>query len=581
MFSPDSTVKCTPMGTAAYEVKARARATSDRWVRLLMTAMMLGASLALQWSSQAAFSELGGHPDESAHYVTGLLVHDYLIQHDPISPIAFVSQFYGHYPKVGLGHWPPVFYLLQSLWSLLFQSSVASILALVALLSALCASLIALSVARTQTWTVGLMAGLLFVASRVVAQSSAMIMPDGLVALLMLAATLAFVRFMDSTGSAKLSLLFGLLTTLAFLTKGSALALVVVPPVAIVISKRWNLLARKSLWLAPLMVLCLCAPWYWFTRDMAVGTWVYPTPRFVYAADALRFYSHAVYLALGPLGTVLAAIGLVHFVATQRTSDPSRSNVATGLFALLTGVAAVVMIVPVGFEVRFIIPALPPLVFFAAGGGLWVAARIGNHLPSGERYEKALCAGFLAVAVILCFKPVHKQYSGFSAVADAILNSPSPSYPSVLIVSDAAGEGMFVADMASHRSESPSIVLRGTKILADTNWLGTDYRSLFRSPRELVDRLEELPITYVVEDHSVKSVAIFQHQKLLDQAIAGYPAFFQRLGVFDAIRDGVRYHDSLQLYGFIHTSPPARVIRLPMLRMLHSEVKVVVPASRR
>jgi Dolichyl-phosphate-mannose-protein mannosyltransferase len=579
MSGTDIALDGASLGDSPDEVRTMTTASAGWRLCLLATTMLFAVVVALQWHGHAYTSDLGSHADEAAHYVTGLLVHDYLAQHRTTSPSVFAEQYYGHYPKVGIGHWPPVFYVLQGAWSLVFQPSIASVLALVALISALSGGLLTVIVTRAQKLAVGLMAGFLFVASPVVAQSSCMIMADGLVALLMLSATLAFVRFMDSK-EAKYSLLFGLLTALAFLTKGNALALVLVPPIAIVISKRWELLARKSFWLGPLLAMALGAPWYWLTRNMEAGTWVYPSPRVAYTVDGLFFYAHTVLRALGSLGTILAVIGLVHYVATPRNAARGRTTIATGLFALLAGVMAVALIVPVGLESRFILPALPPLIFFAAEGALWIAIRVGKLMPQTKRYQTALCAGLLAIALVLGFAPVHKEYSGLAKVADVILENSSPDYPSVLIVSDAAGEGMFVADMALHRRESQSIVVRGTKALADSNWMGTEYKSLCQDPREVVELLDKLPITYLVEDRSVGPAGLRPHQKLVEQAIADYPTYFELLGKFSAVRDGVQYPDSVYLYRFLHTKTPDRVLRLSMSRMFRSDIEVVVPASK-
>jgi hypothetical protein len=580
MSSPETALEAASLTNSTDEEKSMTTAFAGWRLFLLATAMLLAVVLTLQWYSQAYRSDLGSHADEAAHYVTGLLVHDYLAEHHATSVTTFAEQYYGHYPKVGLGHWPPVFYVLQGLWSIVFQPSVASILALMAVITALFGALITTLVSRSLTSPMGLMAGIFFVASPVVAQLSCMIMADGLVALLMLAATLAFVGFLNSNDAAKYSLLFGLLTSLAFLTKGSALALVLVPPVVIIISRSWGVLARKSLWLAPLLVLVLCAPWYWLTRHMEAGTWVYPTPRLSYSVDAVSFYAHVILRALGQLGAILAAIGIVRYIAALRNPSHGRTSVATGLFALLVGVLAIAFILPVGLEFRFILPALAPLIFFAADGAMWIAMRVGETIPRVKRYETALGTGFLAIALVLCFTPAHKEYSGFAKVADVVLENPSPDYPSVLIVSDVPGEGMFVADMALHRHESQSVVVRGTKALAETNWLGTDYKSLCDSPREVVDLLDKLPIAYVVEDRFVGSAGMRPHQKLVEQAIADYPAYFELLGKFNATRDGVQYPDSVYLYRFLHSKTPGRVLRLSMSRMFRSDIEVVVPASK-
>lgn len=160
-------------------------------------AVLLGLTVALQWKAGAYRSELGSHRDESAHYVAGLLVHDYLLHHPKESPLVFAEQFYGHYPNVAIGYWPPLFYAVQGVWSLVFPPSIRSILFLVALISALLGTIVVDVVSRSQRYVVGMLAGILFVAIPVVVRSSTMIMADGLLSLLAVTATLSFLRFID------------------------------------------------------------------------------------------------------------------------------------------------------------------------------------------------------------------------------------------------------------------------------------------------------------------------------------------------------------------------------------------------
>src|SRR5690348_8124622 len=65
---------------------------------------------ALQWRAGAFAVEFGGHPDEAAHYVTGVMLRDYAAGGHLASPRGFVEQYYAHYPKLGLFMWPPLFH---------------------------------------------------------------------------------------------------------------------------------------------------------------------------------------------------------------------------------------------------------------------------------------------------------------------------------------------------------------------------------------------------------------------------------------------------------------------------------------
>ena len=73
-------------------------------------------TLFLQYESGAFHSEFAGYPDESAHYVTGLMVRDYLAGFHYSEPRKFAEDYYGRFPKVAFGLWPPLLSLLESCW---------------------------------------------------------------------------------------------------------------------------------------------------------------------------------------------------------------------------------------------------------------------------------------------------------------------------------------------------------------------------------------------------------------------------------------------------------------------------------
>ena len=115
--------------------------------------------LALPWAAGAYRSGFGANADEPAHYVTGLMVRDYIAQFFPGPPMAFAQSYYLHYPVVALGHWPPMFYILQAFWTLAAPVSYASLLLLMAALT-LCTAATLHQLMREG----GLFAGVLFAA---------------------------------------------------------------------------------------------------------------------------------------------------------------------------------------------------------------------------------------------------------------------------------------------------------------------------------------------------------------------------------------------------------------------------------
>lgn len=86
-------------------------------------AAFLLCTMALQYQSGAWRAELSGYPDEPAHFVSGVLVRDYLADFPPRPILPYAREFYIHYPKVAIGHWPPLFYGIEGIWFLLFGVS--------------------------------------------------------------------------------------------------------------------------------------------------------------------------------------------------------------------------------------------------------------------------------------------------------------------------------------------------------------------------------------------------------------------------------------------------------------------------
>src|SRR6201996_605065 len=97
--------------------------------RLWGIAALLGLTSLLLAALTGGLSPSFIDPDESAHYVNTLFIADWLRAGLP-SPMTFARDFYAHFPKLSIGHWPPGWYaLLAPLFAVLRPSPfVASLL---------------------------------------------------------------------------------------------------------------------------------------------------------------------------------------------------------------------------------------------------------------------------------------------------------------------------------------------------------------------------------------------------------------------------------------------------------------------
>ena len=101
------------------------------------------------YRSGAFAGDFAGGPDEPAHVVSALMIRAYLTEGLPAPPMAFAGEYYAHYPKVAIGHWPPLFHLLEALWMLTVGASRGALVTFVALVAAILPAAVFLAARRS------------------------------------------------------------------------------------------------------------------------------------------------------------------------------------------------------------------------------------------------------------------------------------------------------------------------------------------------------------------------------------------------------------------------------------------------
>src|ERR1700722_9840521 len=199
---------------------------------LLRFAAVFALTVCIQALNGAFSNEFGAFSDEPAHFVTGLMVHDFMRTGDWTSPVAFAEHFYVHYPKVAIGHWGLTFYVVQGLWEQVFGASRMSVLLLMAATTSLLAMTVYYLIPR---WVPGYIAwpfALCLPWTPVFQLTTTSVMCDPLSTLLLLWASVSWGRFLQE-GSARYSVAFGVLASLAILTRGDGLLLAFLPPLTL------------------------------------------------------------------------------------------------------------------------------------------------------------------------------------------------------------------------------------------------------------------------------------------------------------------------------------------------------------
>ena len=486
---------------------------------------LLAFAIALQWAGGAYSAEFGGYPDEPAHYVTGLMIRDYLGSGSLRHPVEFAENFYFHYPKVAFGMWGPLLHVIEGVWMLLFSPVRASVLVLMALISTALAFTLSRVVGREFGWPAGIAAGMALLAVRCVQTYTAMVMADNLCALMEFWAILCFGRFLGSERRRD-ALLFALFAILAVLTKGNGVALALVPPIAIAITRRWRLFTSLNLWLAAATVAVVAGPWQYYSSGLLAG---------ISSARHLSWSISFSYLVLfvqilGPWLLPFVLIGVYARIVRPFSAGAVDGRWAA-VFSLIPAFWIFHSLTPSAVaELRYVAAvAAPVLLLFAAG-----IAEAANWLP--KRVPHRAAAAGLAVAgagVFLgtAFAIPRQAAYGFGEVAAALVQQPDSADSVVLISSEGGGEGMFVSEMAMRDRRPRWIVLRATKSLASLTWMGSNYQENFPTPQQTEEYLEQIPASVLVIDKTPGRNQQPHHRTLIAM-LAMYPDRWRSLGAY-------------------------------------------------
>jgi hypothetical protein len=416
-----------------------------------------------------------------------------------------------------------------------------------------------------------LLAGLTFLGLSIVRSEIGLVMAELPLTLLCLLAVLAFADF---TASRRLgdALRFSGWASLAILTKGNALALGLLPPLAILLTGAFGLLRSPKLWLAALIIAVVCGPVYYLTLHMAIA--VGSDKGYVSSGYLLRNLQTVLpqfLLVACPALLAAAAVGSVRCLAEPVGTGEGPRHALT-LRVVLAWVAAVLIfhvVIPISGEPRYLLPALPGVVLLAWHGldGLGRvftgrAARLGWAIP--------MLGGGLILGGDA--RPLRPLVAGYRAAAASIPVTDEGTV--VLVASNTHGEGAFIVERRLQDPSRTSYVLRASKVLASDSWTGACYRPRFETTAELRRYLAEVPVHYLLfDDFPCPEQRNTAHLDLLGRLLRESPDEFPLVGEFPVrgwwgMREGTaRLYLNRQAQG---RAPGA--IHIDMRRMLNREI---------
>ncbi len=510
----------------------------------LLALVYLPVIFFLQYRTGVYRSELSHHPDESAHVVTSLMIHDYLRSGLGTSPLRFAENYYIHYPKVAFGIWPPVFHSTAAVWMLLVGRTQAALLILVAIQCALCAATLAVFAGRLLPGRASFGLGLFMILMPAFQNIASLVMVDLLLTAMQLWAMLLMISFFR-TGRMATAVWFGIVTSLALLTKGNANALLLGGMFMLLLTREWPIFKKPAVYAAGVIVLFLGLPWQVITLRFFKGT--VPMDPLTPVRFWMLFsgYTRILVERLSLPVLLFALLGLAVECGPMllgRRTDRRMLDIA-GAGSLVAAIFLFHCIAPnPGPDDRYMVPVLPLLLLFAALGIRWMAAVVPVPRLSLTAKAAVLTLFCLAWFAAATFSMPHLPPMGFAQISARLL--PARSGDDVVLgCSDSLGEGAFITAMdLADRPGYEHIVLRGSKTLSENPWDVIFYNPLFKNAAELELYLERTPVDAVVVD---LSHALWEQDRdLLLQTIRNNPDKWSM--VSEILESGGLRH--LQLY---------------------------------
>lgn len=505
--------------------------------------VVLIASVALAWAgvwySQALADDFSLTGDEPSHFVTSMMMRDFLRQGLDAHPMRFAENYYVHYPKIGIGHWPPLFYAALGGWMALFGSSRLAALMFLAfntgLVSVLLWTTLRKRVGRGPAW----FAALSFPLIPLVRGASSSVMTEIPGALLLLVTLIALANFLEN-GKRRWAAGFALAAILAIMTRPTGWQLAITAPLGALLAGRWRDLFRKPLLIAGGAVAATCLPFYLrFLPTIKDGTaldigWL------GYLQQSIPTFGWQVLASLTPWPTILFLVGLgMTIPRARRAGDPYWAVMMSGW---IVGLFFPVLI-PASLEERHLMPVVAPGLALAAAG----LAALCRHWDLRPVWGTALSILAVLAASIGLTVP-HPARETFRKTVAGVLSDRDSNEARVFLVSSTHnGEGRFIAEMAAQSGCCRNVVLRASQQMADSNWDLSSYKLRYQTA-EALGRSLEGKVNLLVIHEMGGPIRRDAHHRLLERMIQESPEVWEKTATIEAPADALGPRETVSLY---------------------------------
>ena len=447
--------------------------------------------LFVQMAVDAYASDHGQTGDEAAHFVTSLMIYDYVTTHLLSNPLTYARDYYAHFPRVAIGHFPPMFEVAQAALFLASGRMAGAVIAFQALVGGLCAALPAALLGGARRLIDGWLAGIAILCSPSLLFLISMDMADNFLAALVMLTALAWSRFYHRrTWTA--GLMFAALAASSILTKGTAFGLVLLPVIYLAYKRDLPFLLDRKTIVAGCLTGMVTVPWYTLTYKLAANGFGY-TWGLQYTAMAAPFFAWAVVASVGIPLAFLYLISLFLFASSRDSQDGIDVH---AMAALSLCMIVFPIVAPSAMTIRYLIPALPSVVVLA----LCALHELMRKVPSLRNrpgLAPALSCVIVFASAASVFEKPHAEPYHSDQLSAYILKSGTKN-SLVLVAGENHAEGAIIASFAEQDRAWSHFVVRGSEVLSTSNWLGTTYQQRFDNPAALSDWIRRNEIGWII-----------------------------------------------------------------------------------
>jgi putative flippase GtrA/4-amino-4-deoxy-L-arabinose transferase-like glycosyltransferase len=472
--------------------------------------------------------------DEASHFLNGYLIWSYMTEALGQNPLTYATNFYIHYPKISIGHWPPLYYAFLSSFFFFVPQTPFPFMIINLVIGALPALLVARVIRQIAVWPWAFLAGITYVMIPITINNTAYLMVDQAIAGLCLLAALAWSAYVKQPSLWK-GMAYAAVTAAAILVKGNGWVLAVFPIIHIVLTQNWRILLNWRTYAAAGAAIIVVGAWTLTTYKISSDGFNYSWGLDYFLLSAPTFLA-ALYTNLGPLGSLAGLIGIVGCIAAKHR--PEIREIGLTCLSLVLATVLFHSIVPVDLEPRYMSSAYPPLVIFMTLG-VWMISSQFKRLSVSVLIPISLVVFSIPGLLFLRDRPPR-----FDMRMDQVAAQITAQQGGMVVVVDghSGTEGALTAEVALRDNTRQSYVVRSSKLLAKSDFMGKHYQLRVNTPEAVLGLLEDISSTAVVMAEGPGTNSGFPHSDLLLSALRLSSSPFRLVKTYNHLReDGHTY----------------------------------------